>query len=240
MVKLIILSFISFSLMADTIEGIEPELNYNYDTLKSIRFENLTDQKIEVVIEEVTFPSKSRLAKKQKKKFLKALSILGEVLNSEEFRIKVLSYVRPGHTEPGYQKNYLWKNKNERLSPLDIYNIIMEGNEKMFPSSLGEMNIKAWTKVCSKISNIWRKWCKKVIGSTNPSESQWMKLNWNFYKKFETHQMVSNIVHEWIHLLGFLHGPSSTMRMEVPYVVGAIAGEVAKNLLSQSSFNIRE
>lgn len=42
--------------------------------------------------------------------------------------------------------------------------------------------------------------------------------------------MVSNMVHEWIHLLGFLHG-DTRITEEVPYVVGGIAGEVAQNLL---------
>ena len=44
--------------------------------------------------------------------------------------------------------------------------------------------------------------------------------------------MVSNIVHEWIHLLGFLHG-SKNMNQEVPYVVGRIAGLVAKDILAR-------
>jgi ssRNA-specific RNase YbeY (16S rRNA maturation enzyme) len=43
--------------------------------------------------------------------------------------------------------------------------------------------------------------------------------------------MVANIVHEWLHLLGFLHGEVN-MREEVPYVVGSIAGQVAEEYLA--------
>ena len=61
-----------------------------------------------------------------------------------------------------------------------------------------------------------------------------IRLNWKFYQKYETPQMVANLVHEWIHLLGFLHG-NQNMHEEVPYVVGSIAGEVAQNILQRET-----
>lgn len=229
--KFIILgSLLSFSLFATTVEGPDPILNYSEKAMNSIIFSKSIDTKIEVVIERTSFPSKSKHARAQKMKFAKALSLLEPVLNSVEFKKRVLSYVRPGHTEPGYQKNYLWRNESQKLSPTQIYDIIKEGNEKMIPNTKNEMNINSWVKVCKWYESPLT-WCSKVVGSTSPFDSKLIKVNWKFYSKFEANQMVSNLVHEWLHLLGFLHGPSSTMRMEVPYIVGQIAGEVAKEMM---------
>ncbi|MCT4641939.1 MAG: hypothetical protein N4A33_06530 [Bacteriovoracaceae bacterium] len=233
MIKFLLLSLVSLSVFATTHIGVEPELKYDKKTYNKTTFEKFNSQYLDVIIENVSFPSRSNLGKKQKKKFVKALAMLEPVLNSEAFKKRVLSYVRPEHSEPGYQKNYLWSNKNKRLSPSQIYDIIMKADEKMIPATIGKMNINSWVKVCKWYERPFT-WCKKVIGSTSPSSSKMMKLNWKFYKSFETHQMVSNIVHEWLHLLGFLHGPSATMRMEVPYVVGAIAGEVAKEMIEST------
>lgn len=228
--KLIILgSILSFSLFATTVEGPDPVLNYSDKVMNSLIFSKSADTKLEVIVEKTSFPSRSKLGKAQKKKFIKALALLEPVLNSAEFKKRVLSYVRPGHTEPGYQKNYLWRNKSERLSSSQIYDIIMKADEKMIPNTINEMNINSWVKVCKWYEKPLT-WCSKVVGSTSPSDSKLMKLNWKFYRKFEANQMVSNLVHEWLHLLGFLHG-SEKMREEVPYIVGQIAGDVAKEMM---------
>lgn len=229
--KLLLLgSILSFGLQATTIYGPDPVLNYSKKAQKSFRFLKENEKKLEVIIERTSFPSSTNLGKAQKKKFVKALALLEPVLNSQEFKKRVLSYVRPGHTEPGYQKNYLWSNESERLTPSQIYDIIKEGNEKTIPNSKNEMNLNSWVKVCKWYEKPLT-WCSKVVGSTSPSSSKLIRLNWKFYAQFEANQMVANLVHEWLHLLGFLHGPSSTMRMEVPYIVGQIAGEIAKELL---------
>lgn len=217
---LLVLPTLAFSM---SVVGIEPELNYD----KSITIDhNLKNTlKINVQIESYRFPNSS-----QKKRFQKALALLPQVLNSYEFKSKVIAYTREGKGR-SYQKNYLWNNKEDILTNEQVYDVIMTGDEKMIPGSTGEMNINSWVKYCNWKQTIRSPlWCSKVIGSTSPRSSKWIKLNWKFYKTFRTDQMVSNLVHEWIHLLGFLHG-SENMTEEVPYVVGSIAGEVAAQIL---------
>jgi len=123
------------------------------------------------------------------------------------------------------------KNSQKKLSNEDVFNTIMRGNEKMRPSTFSEMNINSYVKMCSRIERRVSKWCKGVVGSTNPNSSKWLKLNWKYYRGFKVHDMVGNIVHEWVHLLGFLHG-TSNIKEEVPYVVGKIAANIAKDLLT--------
>lgn len=217
---------ISLNGIASTHEGIVPYLDFDKNYIINSKASN---DYLTVVTENWSFPSRTSHQRRQRAKFEEALEILEEVLNSEEFKLKVLSYKRSDGKRL-YQKNYLWNNVDQKLSNEDVYNIIMEGNEKMRPNTLGEMNINSWVKKCKWWEIHRAVWCQKVIGSTDPRNSKWKKLNWKFYTKFETPQMISNLVHEWIHLLGFLHG-SENMREEVPYVVGSIAGEVAKQFL---------
>ena len=218
-----LVSLISLNAFATMIEGINPELNFDPNIEMKSSF---TSPRLNVVIENYYFPDGP-----QRDKFEHALELLDEIMNSEEFKRRVISYVREvnGEWVNSYQKSYLWYNRDEVLSPEDVYNVLMEGNEKMRPSTLAEMNLNSYVKVCRWWEK-WSTWCRKVIGSTAPSKSKWIKLNWKFYRKYEVNNMVANMVHEWIHLLGFLHG-KDRMREEVPYVVGAIAGQLAAEII---------
>lgn len=218
-----LLTLISASAWSDTIPGAESVLQFSKhaDSFAS----KVGSRYIKFVPEDVTFPDGP-----QKAKFERALEIMEEVINSEEFKIKVIGYERNGNRS--YQKNYLWNDSQRRLSNEDIYEIIMNGDEKMRPGTPGEMNFNSWVRVCNRLQ-MATIWCRQVIGSTTPDTDHMIKLNWTFYRNFETHQMVSNMVHEWIHLLGFLHG-NDRITEEVPYVVGGIAGAVAKRMEIQS------
>ena len=223
---LIMICILPSKLMAYTRADIKPVLIYDEDYAKTHHLELKMNQYLNVVIEDTKFPEHP-----QEERFHRALNLLEEVLNSAEFKQKVITYIRSSNGKREYQKNYIWNNEDERLSNEEIYNLIMNAEEYMIPNSPEEMNVFAFVKKCRWYES-WRTWCRKVIGSTNPSKSQWMKLNWKFYRDFKTSNMVSNLVHEWLHLLGFLHGREH-MREEVPYVVGSIAGEVAQNLLEK-------
>lgn len=209
---------------AASIDGIEPTLRFDERYDKTTK--GFTNNYLNVIVESARFPAGS-----QEAKFQEALDILPEVMNSDEFRKKVLTFVN-SKGENRFNKNYLWKDSTKRLTNEDVYNIIMLGDELMRPDTLGEMNINSYVKKCRFPMSVVHRWCTGVIGSTSPYNSKWMKLNWKFYKRFETHEMVSNIVHEWLHLLGFLHGKTN-IREEVPYVVGGIAAQVAKRILEE-------
>lgn len=211
-------------------EGVEAYLDFDENYIVS---EKSSHKYLVVVEEEWSFPNYTEHEKKQRLKFEKALEILEEVMNSEEFKRKVLSYKRSDGKRL-YQKNYLWTNSEERLTNEDVYDLIMEGHEKMIPNTYGEMNLNMWIKKCTRFERYIRriKWCSGVVGSTSPYNSKWITANWKFYTRYETPNMVANIVHEWLHLLGFLHGKEN-MREEVPYVVGSIAGQVAEGILDR-------
>jgi hypothetical protein len=211
---------------ASTDSTLNIELNFD----KSTDVNSVDSEYLKVVPENWRFPSSTNLGKQQKEKFVAALELLEEVMNHEEFKTMVLSYEKETGVRE-FQKNYLWRNSSDRLSNEDIYKIIMTGDEKMRDNTIGEMNLNSYVKVCRGVRK-WGIWCRKVVGSTDPSNSKWIKLNWKFYAKFDTPKMINNLTHEWLHLLGFLHG-SENMRKEVPYIVGQIAEEVARKILAE-------
>ena len=210
---------------AEQIEGVEPYLDF--DPHYIVPRENIENNRLFVRPENTQYEI---LSDGQEREFELALSLLEETLNSEEFKTKVLSY-RRSDGKRLFQKNFLWNQTQRRLSNEDVYNILMRGDEHSIPGTEGEMNLNSWIKKCSW----WERagvWCRKVIGSTNPSSSKWIKINYKFYSRYHAPEMVNNLVHEWIHLLGFLHG-SENMREEVPYVVGRIAQDVAEQILAK-------
>lgn len=216
--KILLLSLILgiTNLHASTIESVEKKVKLNYSKNDKSQFHDTFFGYVRVKKEQVRFP-----AGRQGDRLEEAIILLDEVINSEEFKRRVLSYTRP-NGQRGYSKNYLWNNTNDRLTSEQIYKVIMTGDERMRPDTIGEMNLNI-----RKYHRFW----SKVIGWTSPSSSEWIRVNWRFYKRYQTHEMVGNLMHEWIHLLGFLHG-SEAMHEEVPYVVGGIASQIAKEMLN--------
>lgn len=223
--KFLVFTFAVFLILmnqvsAHTEPGINPKLRFDESIVPVI-----VDSHLNVIEEEIIFPQHS-----QKTKFEKALSLIEEIMNSEEFKTKVLTYInKKGKRQ--FAKNFIWNDSNRLLSNEEIYNHIMKGDERMRINTVGEMNLNTMIKACNW-SQKASPWCRTVVGSTSPYTSKWIELNWKFYSNFETHQMVGNIVHEWLHLIGFIHGKEN-LEEEVPYVVGAIASDIAKEILNR-------
>lgn len=211
------MSFMALNAVAETRQDIKVPLQFTNDRISHDNKSNNTY--LDVEVESVVFREG-----RQKEKLKKALTLIDEIVNSLEFKTKVINYMGKKGIQ-AYSKNYLWNNSNQRLSNEDIYNLLMKGDEKMIPNTLGKMNLN--------VRRYWSSWWgRKTIGYTSPSSSKRINVNGRHYNRFEVNQMVGNIVHEWIHLLGFLHGKSN-IHEEVPYVVGQIANEMAKNILNR-------
>ena len=106
--------FLTSSALATTHEGVQAYLDF--DTSYEVPREKVSDSYLRVVPEKTLY---SILTSAQEQKFELALSVLEETLNSEEFKLKVLSYKRSDGKRL-FQKNYLWNNKAQELSNEDI------------------------------------------------------------------------------------------------------------------------
>lgn len=226
MKKLILIGFMAVMAInanARTVETNE-EIVLNFDNNIDHLLDKSFNGYLKVIEHEVRFPSGS-----QEDKLYEAIELLDEIVNSEEFKRKVIGYIRPNGKRE-YAKNYLWNDSKVRLSNEQIYNIIMTGDERSLPNTIAEANLYIRSYKCKWWQRLGS--CRKVIGYTNPSSSKWINVNWKFYSHYEVHEMVGNLMHEWIHLLGFLHG-NQNLHEEVPYVVGRIASQIAREKLKR-------
>lgn len=208
---------ISLQVHATTVERIQ-KIDNNYDLQSNYFAQGVEDGHLKVVVEKVYFPNGC-----QKTKLEQAFELTEQVVNSQEFKAKVIGYV----ARYSGRREYTGSNG---LSNEQVYEHLMTGRELTMDDTPGEMNLFI-TK--------YNSWWSKVIAWTNPRTSKWIHVNWRFYKRFNVDEMVSNIVHEWTHLMGYFH-VSRNDSDSVPYAVGRIAGEVAKNILNKVKYSNEE
>ena len=153
----------------------------------------------------------------EKAKLLDARALLERILNSEEFKLRVIN-----HTYKG-AKTYV---DNGGLSNELIYAKIMTGAEVLKPDTDYTMNIDITIYTSS-----W--WSRSTIGYTYPDTMRtW--INRRHYSYFTPLDVCGNILHEYLHKLGFGHAfnNTSTRRYSVPYAIGYLIDELSlrKNL----------
>lgn len=142
----------------------------------------------------------------------KAFAALEKVVNSEEFKNKVLNF------ENSKGENKFASNKN--LTNAQIYSIFMDGRETLQQNTPGEMNFYL---------KLYYKRYSKVIGWTNGSINT-ININWKFFKNFAPADVAGNLAHEWTHKIGFDH-VSAAEHDSAPYAIGYIVREMAAKVL---------
>ncbi|WP_408097105.1 hypothetical protein ACJVC5_18900 [Peredibacter sp. HCB2-198] len=131
------------------------------------------------------------------------------VIGSEEFRTRVLN-----HTYNG-RKQFLSPNG---LTNAQIYQKILEGAEKLSPAKNNAMDITV--KLYYQNSS--------TVGYTTTT-SKVINMNTKFFNKYTSSQVAHNMMHEWMHKLGFGHTSyyTSSRIYSVPYALGKIMNELA-------------
>lgn len=217
--QLFIIAIFAFTFAAQARVSDDVKVDLHFDSSKDFLVDEVSADYLNIEVENVRFP-KSRA----KERMYKAFELLEIIVNSEEFKRKVLTY--KGINDSGeYSKNYLWNDSTNRLSNEDVYKVIMNGDERMVPDTLGSANLNV-----KSYKSKW--WFSKVIGWTNPKSNKNIHVNWRKYKNFKVESMASNLFHEWLHLVGFLHGKNQ--HQEVTYVVGGIVKELAVKHIQQN------
>jgi hypothetical protein len=213
------LLLITFSLSALAMH-VDNDKALLYQPLFAKNAQELADKvetkRIEVVEENIIFPFG-----RARDRMMEAIEMVRVIVNSDEFKEMVIGYMN----ENG-QRSYT---RNEGMSNEDIYKFLMEGREVLDQDTPGEMNLYI------KRYRPWWPW-SKVIGYTKIGKSKYMYVNWRKYKYFDSVEMAGNIVHEWIHLMGFRHD-SARDHDSVPYAVGYIIGKLANKYLDQGYLN---
>lgn len=151
-----------------------------------------------------------------KEKVNSALDLLRDVLNSQEFRDRVI--------------NHQWNGKrqfanNDGMTNEEVLNVILEARETLLPNTPGIVNVT----LALYTPKWWQVSQRNVVGYTNPDTLQ-INMNTKFFRNFNSWDVTGNIAHEWTHKLGFGHDFNRTAQRpySVPYAVGDIAAELAQ------------
>ncbi len=149
----------------------------------------------------------------QEDKVRMAIKLIRNVITSQEFKERILN-----HTFEG-KKAF---NDNKGLSNSEIYQKIIEGAEKMGSNSPdGKMNVEL--ELYHSPNN--------TIGYTYPDTNRiWM--NTKYFNRYTPVKVADNLMHEWMHKLGFTHEMKYSVRRNysIPYAVGYLIEELVAKI----------
>lgn len=146
----------------------------------------------------------------QEEKVKEAVKIIKKVLTSAEFRERILNYTFNGKKE---------FNDNQGLSNEEVYQKILDGAEKMGNTTKNntmDVELELYHQATT------------TIGYTYPNTVRiWM--NKKYFNKYTPIKVADNLMHEWMHKLGFTHATTYSKDRDhtVPYAVGYLVEELA-------------
>jgi hypothetical protein len=145
-----------------------------------------------------------------------AMKLLGDVLNSREFRDAVLASKFDG--KPGFA--------SDTRSPQEVYATIRAAKENYTSQADGEVDLNVNLESFS-----WFQ--RKVVGYTTPS-SDTITTNRRFFSGFDQSEIAGHLAHEWLHKIGFDHDFNATARrpFSVPYELGELIEKLAQGRLT--------
>lgn len=148
----------------------------------------------------------------QEDKILNAADMIKKIVASEEFKNRILKHKyngKLGFVDSG------------GLTNAEIYQKIIEGSEKLNPGKNNTMDLDLETYHANNI----------VVGYTMPSVIRiWM--NTKFLNQNSAAEVTTNMMHEWLHKIGFKHASNKTptRKYSVPYAVGYLVRELARKM----------
>ncbi|MBK8632006.1 MAG: hypothetical protein IPN84_18120, partial [Sphingomonadales bacterium] len=77
-----------------------------------------------------------------------------------------------------------------------------------------------------------------VVGSTTPGKLLWRTSSWFIEKSTSRSDTISparHMIHEWLHVAGFMHKRQNGYREDVAYLVGDIVRQILTELAAQKS-----
>ena len=148
----------------------------------------------------------------QQEKFDRAVDIIKKVIATEEFRELVIN-----HTYNG-SKTYV---DNGGFTNTQIYQKILDGAEGLFPvkNNTMDMGVELYYAATS------------TVGYTYSNTTQ-IWVNTKYFNTNAVTSVASNLMHEWLHKLGFRHASSYSVSRDysVPYAIGRMVGNIGRKL----------
>lgn len=150
----------------------------------------------------------------RRKKYERAMSLFRKVVGLKEFRSAVLA-----HKKKDGSVGFNGKSGDPKSKPVDIYENILAGNEKLQPEKDGEVDMEVEFYYASN----------STVGYTYPNVKR-IYVNTKFFDGYAISSVAANLIHEWLHKLGYGHDSAATSirPYSVPYGVGSIMRSLGK------------
>jgi len=155
----------------------------------------------------------TNFSSEQEEKIKAAVEIIKKVITSKEFKERVLNYTYKGI------KQFV---DNGGLTNEEVYLKLLEGAE-IVGNTTKNNTMDVELELYQDTS--------KTIGYTYPHTVRiWM--NKKYFNKYTPVKVADNLMHEWMHKLGFTHATvwSKDRDHSVPYAIGYIIEELAPKL----------
>jgi hypothetical protein len=152
-----------------------------------------------------------------KEKYMRSLDKLMNSINSEEFkhRVKNYSFMEGGQIVNNFKSPEV---SGKYMTREEIYEYIMSGRDKFNDEEDGDIDIKI---------ELYNNRFSSAVGYTYPNTwKTWINLK--FFGYFSDAEVAANIIHEYMHNLGFDHPfrETPTRRHTVPYAIGNIIKDI--------------
>ncbi len=137
----------------------------------------------------------------RKAKYDKAQEVFQKVTDSQEFKDKVLAF------------KYQQMTADPKKGAQAVYDHILAGNEKLQPDVDKEVDMEVEFYYANN----------STVGYTYGTVKR-IYVNTKFFDSYKPSSVAANLIHEWLHKLGYGHDSSATSRRpySVPYGVGSI------------------
>lgn len=139
----------------------------------------------------------------QKEKYAKAIEVLKKNIASKEFKARVLAHKYDGKS--GFASS--------SETPLQVYNKLLSGAEKLSPQVDNELDLEARFYYANN----------STVGYTYPNV-KYIMINTKFFNSYTPTSVARNLLHEYLHKLGYGHDSAATARRpySVPYALGGM------------------
>jgi hypothetical protein len=148
-------------------------------------------------------------------KLNQAVTVLNQVLNSPDFKDRVLNFAYNGQI--GFVQNNGMNNQQ-------IYDYLMAGAEKyptqQEPNQMADMNLTIFKMP-------WYKRFSKELAYTN-TDDPFLHMRQSYYDGASVSDISNTLIHEWTHKMGFDHDFNATAQRpySVPYGIGGIIADL--------------
>lgn len=150
----------------------------------------------------------------RREKYRGAIAMMKKIVATKEFRDRIFEHEYNGN-------DFASMSGDPFKTDNGIYQHILDGNEKLQNTKDNEMDMEVRFYYSSS----------NVVGYTYPNV-KYIYVNVRYFDNYAYSSVCANMMHEWLHKLGYGHDSASTSRRpySVPYAIGSIVRSIGRKM----------